>query len=314
MQDDFIQTDNAEALPLSRTGGLTFSSATVIYIVFAIFASIIVLIAGIEEDSSAYVYINYLVAPAAILATSAFFLCTKKISPRQAFPVKCHPKYFLIAVLLIFGLQFSVGYIDTPVLEFFKLLGYEERGSAAYFPDLTGGLVIPAFIVIAVMPAIFEEALFRGIILRSCERGMGGIRATLTVGLCFMLFHASPEQTVYQFIAGCAFAFIAVRSGSILPSMLMHLINNGLIVIFAACGLFDEAGQLMMSDAAFIAVTVLSALSFVGAVIWLILDKKRPLGKGEKGGAKEFYKYASVGIILLALMWIATFVTSGINV
>lgn len=300
--------------PLSRTGGLAFSATTVIYIFLSFIAGLIINVAKIEEGSSAFVYINYLVSPIAITAVTAFILGTKKIGIKQAFPVKCHPKYFLIAALLIFGLQFSVGYIDAPVLEFFKLLGYKERGSAAYFPDLTGGLVVPAFIVIAIMPAIFEEAMFRGIILNSCEKSMGSIPAVLAVGLCFMLFHASPEQTVYQFIAGCAFAFIAVRSGSILPSVFMHLINNGLIVIFAACGLFDEAGQLTMPTVAFIVITVLSALSFIGAAVWLILDKKRQLVKRDKVGVREFFKYASVGIAILALMWILTFVTNGIDV
>lgn len=310
---DEIQMNEVQP-PLSRTGGLAFSVTTVLYIILAFVAGLLIQGLKIEEGSSAFVYINYLVSPIAITAVTAYILGTKKIGFKQAFPVKCHPKYFLIAVLLIFGLQFSVGYVDTPVLEFFKLLGYKERGSAAYFPDLTGGLVVSAFIVIAIMPAIFEEAMFRGIILNSCEKSMGSIPAVLAVGLCFMLFHASPEQTVYQFIAGCAFAFIAVRSGSILPSMLMHLVNNGLIVIFAACGLFDEAGQLIMTDTAFIVVTVLSALSFVGATVWLVLDKKRRLVKRDKVGVREFFKYASVGIAILALTWILTFVTSGMNV
>lgn len=312
MNDDFKMSEVQP--PLSRVGGLAFSSATVVYVVLAFFAGLLIKGLKIEEGSSAFVYISYLVAPVAIVAVTAFFVGTKKISAKQAFPLKCHPKYFAIAILLVFGLQFSVGYIDAPVLEFFKLLGYRERGSGAYFPNLEGGLVVPAFLVMAIMPAIFEEALFRGVILNSCKKSMGSIPAVLSVGLCFMLFHASPEQTVYQFIAGCAFAFIAVRSGSILPSVLMHFINNGLIVIFAACGLFDEAGQLVMPQTAFIVVTTLSALSFAGAAVWLALDKKRGLVKGDKAGVIQFYKYAALGIIALTLSWILNFVMSGANV
>ena len=86
----------------------------------------------------------------------------------------------------------------------------------------------------------------------------------------------------------------------------MHFINNALIVIVGACGLIDDAGELIMSNTAFIIVTVLAGLCFVGAVIWLIFDKK-PVVKCEKGAVKQFLLFASVGIALLALNWILSF-------
>ncbi|MDE6613394.1 MAG: CPBP family intramembrane metalloprotease, partial [Clostridia bacterium] len=219
------------------------------------------------------------------------------------FPVKCSPKYYLIAVMLIFGLLFSLSWIDSAVVEFFKLFGYKPRESSSYFPNLSGGRIVPAFIVIAVLPALIEEALFRGVILNCCESSVGTVRTVFIAGFCFSLFHASPEQTVYQFIAGCVFAFIAVRSGSILPSVLMHFINNGLIVIFKACGLFDSAGNLMIPQAVNIVLIVLGALSLIGGLIWLILDGK-PVKKCVKGGVKNFYIYASIGIAALGLTWL----------
>ena len=156
----------------------------------------------------------------------AITLKYKKFPVRRAFPVKCHPKYFLIALLLIFGLIFSVSWIDTGVTELLKLMGYVPKGQDAYLPNLSGGLIVPALLVIAVMPAIFEEGLFRGVILNSVEDGVGTIRTVFIVGFAFSLFHASAEQTVYQFLAGCVFAFVALRAGSILPSVLMHFINT----------------------------------------------------------------------------------------
>lgn len=232
-----------------------------------------------------------------------------KIQPKPLFPVKCHPKYYLIAVLLIFGLLFSASYVDAPFIELFKLMGYKPREASSYFPTLSGGWVVLALLVIAVMPAIFEEAVFRGVILNTCEQSFGSVRTVFIVGFCFALFHGSPEQTVYQFIAGCAFAFLAVRSGSILPSVLMHFLNNGILVVFGACNLFDEAGNLIMSDGAFIAVTVLSALSFIAAITLLVLDKK-PLKKGDKKTLAQFFIFASIGIAIMFLSWILSFIGS----
>lgn len=125
------------------------------------------------------------------------------------------------------------------------------------------------------------------------------------VGFCFSLFHASPEQTVYQFITGCAFAFIALRSGSILPSVLMHFINNALIVIFAACGLFDEAGNLIISTGGNIALIVTAAVALTVALVWLILDKT-PVKKCEKGGVKSFFFCAAPAIAVFGIVWIVS--------
>ena len=239
-------------------------------------------------------------------AAMAVTLKYKKFPVKRAFPVKCRPKYFLIALLLIFGLIFSVSWIDTGVTEFLKLLGYVPKGRDAYLPDLSGGLVVPALLVIAVMPAIFEEGLFRGVILNSCEDGVGTVRTVFIVGFAFSLFHASAEQTVYQFLAGCVFAFVAIRSGSILPSVVMHFINNAIIVIFAACGLLDEAGNLIISSGGQIALIVTSAVSFIGGMLWLILDKK-PVIKCQKGAVKSFFVFGSVGIAIMGIMWILSF-------
>ncbi len=304
----------------SKTGGISFSLLAIIYCIITVAASVVTAIIAKSimgkygytefteavkhvQETDAFVYVSYLLTPIMIALCVLFTLKRNGISFGAVFPVKCKPKYYLIAVLFIFGLLFSVSYVNGLSLEFFKLFGYKPRESSSYFPDTSGGLIVPVFIVIAILPAFFEELMFRGVLLNCCENGMGSIRAILVTGFCFSLFHTSPEQTVYQFIAGCAFAFIAVRSGSVLPSVLMHFINNALIVIFSACNLFDAAGNLIMPNTAFIIVTVLSSLSFVGAVVWLILDKTS-IKKCEKGGVKAFFLYASVAIGALGLIWI----------
>ena len=266
-------------------------------------AGIIIILFGIDDKSDAYVYINYLASPIALAVCCTVFLAVSKIPYKAVFPVKCKPKYYFIGILLIFGLLFAVSPVNTYVVKLFELCGYQPRESSSYYPDLSGAKVIPAFLVMAILPALVEEFLFRGVILNCCERSMGGLPAVFTVGFCFALFHGSPEQTVYQFIVGCALAFVAVKSGSILPSILMHVINNGLIVTFAACNLFDADGNLMMSDTANIIIIVFAAVALVGGLVWLFLDKK-PFKKGEKWGVAKFYIFASAGIAVFSLIWI----------
>ena len=287
----------------SSTGGITYSVAVISFFIVSLIVGLIIKLANVAEDTDAYVYLSYLASPVAIGGCITGILLFKKIKFKQVFPVKCKVKYYLIGILLIFGLLFSLSWLNDVTVQFFKLFGYKERDSGSYFPNVSGGLIVPALLVIAVLPAFFEELLFRGVLLNSCENSMGSIRTIFIVGFCFSLYHGSPEQTVYQFIAGCAFAFLAIRSGSILPSVMMHFINNALILILYACGCYDESGALIISTGGNIALMVTSALSLIGAVVWLILDKT-PLKKCTKGGVRKFFIFASVGIAALGLMWI----------
>lgn len=289
----------------SATGGIAYTAAAFTYFIALFVVSLILRLTALDAESDAYLYISYLVSPVAISLSVFGVLKFRKISFKSIAPVKCNPKYFLIAALLIYGLVFALSWVNGVSVKFFELFGYKQREAGSYLPDLSGGKVVLALLVIAVLPALFEELLFRGIILNSCENGAGTVRTVFIVGFCFSLFHASPEQTVYQFITGCAFAFIALRSGSILPSVLMHFINNALIVIFAACGLLDEAGNLIISSGGNIALIVTSAIALVGALVWLILDKT-PVKKCEKGGVKSFFICASPAIAAFAIVWLVS--------
>lgn len=290
----------------SADAGIAFSANVVLYIFASLIVSLIVTGANIGEETDAYKYLSYLAAPVALAAGSAFIMLFRKQTIRDVAPIKCGVKYYVIAALLIFGLLFSVSGLNVLTLEFLKLFGYTPREESSYLPSLGGGLIVPALLVIAVLPAVMEEFLFRGIILSNTRASTGDIRAIFIVGFCFALFHASPEQTIYQFICGCVFAFLAVRSGSVLPCVLMHFANNALIIILYACGATDANGSLALSAAADIAVTVLAAVAFVGGIVWLALDKK-PLSKGVKGGVKNFFITAWVGVAILAVVWILSF-------
>ena len=130
------------------------------------------------------------------------------------------------------------------------------------------------------------------------------MRAIFLSGFCFALYHGSVEQTIYQFVCGCLFAFLAVRSRSVAPTVVIHFLNNAVIIVLKACGLLDDSGSLIISQTAQIIVSVLSAVSLIGAVVWLILDKK-PRKICTSGGVKQFFVFAAVGIGAMVLMWIA---------
>lgn len=294
---------NKYQLPIgSAAGGLSYTFTVVVSLLINIIASGIISL-GSLTDTDAAKYISVLISPIAIAITLALAVTVAKQPVRRILPLKTHPKYFLIGALLIFGLLFSLSSVNEWLVKLFELMGYKRRQS--FLPDYSGWKVLPVLITYAVIPAIAEEILFRGILLNNTEEGAGSIRAILLSGFCFSLYHGSVEQTIYQFVCGCLFALLAVRSKAITPTVVIHFINNALIIILYSAGVMDAAtDSLIMSKTAEIIITVLSAASLVGAVVWLALDKS-PLKECKSGGVKQFFIFAGIGIGAMALVWIA---------
>jgi membrane protease YdiL (CAAX protease family) len=92
-------------------------------------------------------------------------------------------------------------------------------------------------VVFAIVPAICEEALFRGFVLagfaRIFESGPAGI--TLTA-LVFAVFHLDPWRFVGLFVLGLFLGFLVRATGSLLPAILGHAVNNTLSIAQVALG------------------------------------------------------------------------------
>lgn len=295
---------NYKRLPLSaKSGGLIFSAAVVLNVFVGFIASLIIGASSLK-DTDAAKYISYLTSSVALAITllAVRFLFNQPM--RTLLPVKCHPKYCLIGLMLVFGLLFSLNSLNEYLIKLFELMGYTRRQSS--LPNVTGWNLLPAILVIAVLPAVLEEMLFRGAILNNLEQEIGSVKTVFLVGFIFSLYHGSVEQTIYQFICGCLFALLALRAKSITPVVLIHFINNALILILYSVNALDASGNLILSQAGNIAITVTSALCLACAAAWLVLDKKIKGGliKGESKSVAGFFIFASVGIAITALTWI----------
>ena len=295
---------NYKQLPLSaKGGGLAFSVAVVLNVFVGLIASVIIGASGLTGTDAAK-YLGYLTSSIALIATVLVMRFMFNQPLRKFATLKCHPKYILIGLLLIYGLLFSLNSLNGYLIKLFELMGYTPKSST--LPDLSGWNLLPAILVIAVLPAVLEEFLFRGIILNNIEGEVGSVRTIFLVGFIFSLYHGSVEQTIYQFICGCLFALLAIRSRSITPVVLIHFINNAIILILYAVGALDANGNLIISQGGNIAITVTSAICLVGAVVWLILDRKIKFGlvKVERANVKDFFLFGLAGIAVTALTWV----------
>ena len=90
---------------------------------------------------------------------------------------------------------------------------------------------IPALIVVGFMPAIAEEAAFRGFLFGTLKHKTKIIIAIVVSAALFGAYHMNLLQFFTGLFMGCFMAYMTYKSGSILPSVLFHLLNNSLSVI-----------------------------------------------------------------------------------
>lgn len=108
-------------------------------------------------------------------------------------------------VLSRLGFDMSLDIVDT------------TENVGAYFAGL---------LLLAVLPAISEEFLMRGVVLNAASRKRDYSYAILITAGMFSLMHGNPIQTVHQFFLGMVLAYVVLVSRSLWAGILLHFFNN----------------------------------------------------------------------------------------
>ncbi len=126
--------------------------------------------------------------------------------------------------------------------------------------------LVATLLLMAVTPAICEEALFRGPILRGLASRLSPLAAAVLTGVFFGLFHFDVWRFLPTGLLGVMLSLIALRANSIIPSMLAHAVNNGCLVALAQLGLDERinTSRTGVQIAIFLAATAVLA---AGAVL-----------------------------------------------
>jgi membrane protease YdiL (CAAX protease family) len=84
---------------------------------------------------------------------------------------------------------------------------------------------------IAVLPALAEEIVFRGVLARSLANHKRLPVAIVLSSAVFGIYHVLPAQAVATFMLGCLLALLTLRARSIVPAIVAHFLNNAIAII-----------------------------------------------------------------------------------
>lgn len=276
----------------AKASGFSYTFGVVFYLALAF---VFFILSSFIKSANALLYAQYLVSPIAILGLTVwYFSWTKKSFKRAVKEQKCSIKYYFIAILLQVGL-ISLSELNNLFIVWLQKFGYKP--APVLLPSMDGFGLVGVLITVAVLPAVFEEIFFRGLLLDGCKV-FGEVGAVLLCGGLFALYHQNPAQTVYQFCCGAAFALVAMKAGSVLPTVLSHLLNNALIIILTKFGIDAFTKPVLIT------LLCISIPCLIGSLTYLIFfDKKE---REEKTGTKKQFLFgALVGIIVCAVVWVS---------
>jgi sodium transport system permease protein len=88
-------------------------------------------------------------------------------------------------------------------------------------------------LLLAILPAICEELTFRGFIFGGLIKQGGAVRAILVSALFFGFTHTVLQQSIAASVMGLVLGFIAWRTGSVLCTIVFHVISNSVSLLIS---------------------------------------------------------------------------------
>ena len=153
-------------------------------------------------------------------------------------------------VLLLWGVVFMLA--TSVVLE--PLLSLLPEVPNAY------GRGAWAIVTVVVMAPLFEEVIFRGVLLESTRAKYGVMAAWLVSSAVFGIVHVHPTVAVNAFAIGLVLGFVYMRTDSLWSTIILHAVNNGIAYLALVTG----HGNAMLID--LVGSRTLYVLIYIGAL------------------------------------------------
>lgn len=122
-------------------------------------------------------------------------------------------------------------------------------------------------LAIAIVGPVLEELLFRGAITHALLQQYNPTKAILISALLFGVFHINPAQILPAFLIGILLAWTYYKTDSLIPCILMHVLNNSLSVYLSIK--YPEAENMddLINGTPYLIVLFGSILLFIGIIL-----------------------------------------------
>lgn len=161
-----------------------------------------------------------------ILLPVLIFAIIKKLDFKAVF--RFNRLGILPAILIIlssFPAYFVASMLNSFVVYVLQFIG-DIPANTIPVPKSVGEFLL-GLLIVAVSPAVCEEMLNRGIMLKAYEN-RGSIKAVVITAIFFGIFHFDITNLLGPVFLGLLISYYAIRTNSIFAAMLAHFMNNAI--------------------------------------------------------------------------------------
>ncbi|MDK2809184.1 MAG: protease family protein [Clostridiales bacterium] len=184
---------------------------------------------------------------------------------REAEPIKNLLRIHIIKKKTV-GLLVLFAFMISPLLSFLNALSmlFTTNQVNGMMKELVSRYPFGvSFLVVAVVPAILEETVYRGVFYNAYRRQNIGMGIILS-GLIFGLMHMNFNQFIYAFVMGMIFALLVEVTDSIFGSMVVHATINGSSVLLSY--VMRDSVSTEMEQTALGGHAILYSIAFYGSI------------------------------------------------
>ena len=183
---------------------------------------------------------------------------TKELIKFKGFSVK----FVLCAAVCILCFQQVSTFISMFLMSVFGSIGIEVT---SFDYDISSGFWPQAasFFAAVILAPIAEEMLYRGVVLKAASK-ISQRFAIFFSAFIFGIMHGNPYQMVLGILLGTILGYITIKSGSIVPAIICHMINNLFVSLAEIISIYNETA----SNFFFLGFGV---LFFIGGLVTIIL-------------------------------------------
>lgn len=233
---------------------------SVVFVLISISEKLLVLISKTEPRdivfSAAILELFIFAIPAAffIKIKNENFLTSSKLSPVKLshlpFILSSFATYVFGAVIVLYiQMNFLGAGADT------GFLSITEEGSVSPFS---------IFLYYVFIPAFAEELFFRSILISSYSQFKGPVTVVIS-SLFFALIHFSFAELPFYFFSGAVLGTITYVTGSCIPSLIIHIINNS-VIVYGGVAL----GAFLRESSSSIILAFLLVVAFLGSLLSML--------------------------------------------
>lgn len=153
------------------------------------------------------------------------FVWARRRGVRPAVLGICRPGAAYVGAAILIGL--SAWYVNSWIVALVN-----PPGDSSKLQEIVEQTpLLPTLLVLGILPALTEEIVFRGVLTRALTKRFAPVHAIGFSAAVFALYHLLPPQMVSTFFLGIALGWLTLQASSVIPAMIVHLLNNVVTII-----------------------------------------------------------------------------------